>query len=549
MTPSQSTLHGPIATNRSRIAIASGFLLLIGVLLFWGLDNYALWDDEALNALGAKGVLETGDTTILVDHGRNIVLYADGLLSVNLHDRSTPPLPAYITAISFHLFGQTSLTARLPFAIMGLLTVAALLWCAIKNTNSRAFIVTLGIALACNVSLLLYLRQSRYYAATCFFSVLVVLLYIYRDRRRLYVWLLPLASIGLFFSNYMNFMALFIAMLADYVFFEHRHRKIPLRDWLICLVPIIVVCGLACLVWNPYKTELGTSVVSRNTIWDRIMLFFWFCRDINACEFVSYGAIIAIFGVGIWKKDTIILRGILAIVIYMIFVVAVMPQARAMTSVGDVRYIMPIIPLLIWLSARVITILSKNCAPFAMILALVAFTTNVFNGGMFTKSGVASTPIKFVKELKNSPEDPYRKTSNWINENLKTNATAWVLPRHMVFPLLFHSPQLTYAWQVPYPPVAKQYENLPRPFYKGLELPDYIICFGPSIIEVAKFIQKNRLPYAHIQTVDVFWKDLHRPELFWRSFESIKNYNRNVEAVYVLKRVHSGPLPASRPLK
>ena len=531
-----------IIINRSKIAVACGFLLLIGALLFWNLGGYALWDDEALNALGAKGVLETGDTTLLVDHGRNIVLYADGRLSVNLHDRSTPPLPAYATAVSFFLFGQTSFTARLPFAVMGLLTIATLLWCAVKNTKGHAFIVTLGVALACNVSLLLYLRQSRYYAATCFFSVLVVLFYIYRDRKRLYVWLMPLASIGLFFSNYMNFAALFIALLVDYVFFEHRSRKISIREWLICLIPIIVICGLGCLVWNPYKTELGTSVASGNTIWDRIVLFFWLCRDINTCEFVSYGAIIAMFAVGIWKKDTIILRGILAIVVYMVFVVAVMPQARAMTSVGDVRYIMPIIPLLIWLSARAITVISKNRTALAAIFALVAFTTNAFNGGMFTKSGFASTPLKFIKEIKNPPEDPYKKTSNWINENIKTNATAWVLPGHMVFPLLFHSPQLTYAWQVPYPPVAKQYENLPRPFYRGLDLPDYIICFGPSIAEAVKFIQHNKLPYAHVQTVDVFWKDLYRPELFWRRFEPIKNYNRNIEAVYILKRVHASHL-------
>ena len=40
-----------------------------------------------------------------------------------------------------------------------------------------------------------------------------------------------------------------------------------------------------------------------------------------------------------------------------------------------------------------------------------------------------------------------------------------------------------------------------------------------------------------VATLDFFWKDLYRPELFWRTFKPITGYNKNIEAIYVFKHV------------
>src|SRR5579885_1920033 len=90
-------------------------LLAWAFLLFAQLGHYALWDDEALTALSAKAIQATGDTGVLLDHG-NIVAYRDGLLIHHFADRSTPPLSAYLCALSFDCFGISAFTARLPFA-------------------------------------------------------------------------------------------------------------------------------------------------------------------------------------------------------------------------------------------------------------------------------------------------------------------------------------------------------------------------------------------------------------------------------------------------
>jgi len=67
------------------------------LLLFIYLCHYALWDDEAKIELTSEGVLQTGDTSIVIGH--NILAYRNGLLVRDRHDRSTPPLPAYLAQL------------------------------------------------------------------------------------------------------------------------------------------------------------------------------------------------------------------------------------------------------------------------------------------------------------------------------------------------------------------------------------------------------------------------------------------------------------------
>lgn len=69
-------------------------------------------------------MLQTGDTSIVIGH--NILAYRNGLLVRDRHDRSTPPLPAYLAAVSMKAFGKTVLAAWLPFALFGLGTVILL---------------------------------------------------------------------------------------------------------------------------------------------------------------------------------------------------------------------------------------------------------------------------------------------------------------------------------------------------------------------------------------------------------------------------------------
>jgi hypothetical protein len=49
--------------------------------------------------------------------------------------------------------------------------------------------------------------------------------------------------------------------------------------------------------------------------------------------------------------------------------------------------------------------------------------------------------------------------------------------------------------------------------------------------------------YRPVAKLDVFWKDLYRPELFWRTFSPITNYNKDRDVVFIFKRAETPNSP------
>src|SRR3984885_4305709 len=112
------------STKTTRTAAwASGIILAASaILLFARLGHYALWDDEAITAMTARGVWRTGDTSAWVDD-HNLLAYRNGLLIKHFADRYTPPLQFYLLAPFMGLLGESSFVCRLPFAICGVISV------------------------------------------------------------------------------------------------------------------------------------------------------------------------------------------------------------------------------------------------------------------------------------------------------------------------------------------------------------------------------------------------------------------------------------------
>jgi hypothetical protein len=161
---------------------------------------------------------------------------------------------------------------------------------------------------------------------------------------------------------------------------------------------------------------------------------------------------------------------------------------------------------------------------------------NLPDGGSLTDRGIF-TLSEFIAEITADNLDPYSMTAAWVNKNIPDNASVWVMPGPMTYPLMFHAPGPVYAWQLPYPPQG-QFVGLPDIFFRRKIPPDYMICFGPvyqAILRSFKESKRSDLNYKHIATINCFWKDVNRPELFWRSFTPITVFNRELEAIYVFK--------------
>jgi hypothetical protein len=106
---------------------------------------------------------------------------------------------------------------------------------------------------------------------------------------------------------------------------------------------------------------------------------------------------------------------------------------------------------------------------------------------------------------------------------------------------MFHAPELVYAWQLNETQRREgQFSKLPLIHFKGVQMPDYIIVFGPLVVQVREMLRQwksNGVNFTNISVINVFWKDLYRPELFWRSFTTIPSPYKQTQCVYVFKKV------------
>lgn len=509
-------------------------LLFSSFLLFQNLGHYALWDDETYTALGAKGVLKTGDTSAVIDH--NIVGFRGGIMLKELCDRFTPPLPTYLAAASFFVLGANSFAARFPFALCGLASLLLIvIW--LRRAKAPPLIWNLMlIAILGNASLFLYFRQSRYYAPVILSAIGLGYLYCNWRRTRLHILLFAFVSVCLFASNCIVFLEVYAALAVDYLFWGRRTIKLPLADWLLLFGPQAVAGIAISMVWNPFSTHHGGALFANNPM-QRVTLFFWNLRDLNASEFGVVALLIAAPFLYFRHHDLWIIRGCIAILVSIAATCIFSPQPVALTSVADIRYIVPVIPLCILVEVLTLQSFPRQFRWTAIPLAILAFHTNFFNGGFFQKEGVHSSSINFVKELISPPGDPYSATARWIDQNVGEGQSIWVLPDYMTYPLMFHSPKAVYAWQLKWPP-EEQFKDLPRIQFFGQEPPDYIIAFGPVVHKLERAIRDWKRPdlsYQKIATIDYFWKDLYRPELFWRQSIPISNYSRESEAIYIFK--------------
>jgi hypothetical protein len=190
-----------IATTKTRSRIAAAIICAVAALvLLWRLNQPYLWQDEAATAVLAERLLRFGRP--LAYDGVNLITIdhfaAEDAASVNQRTRSPQAAVDFyvqrgdyktdttwkwqpwgqfvVAAISLKLLGATTLAARLPFAIAGILTVLILYRFVLARFDWRTAVLTSGF-LALNPYWILHCRQCRYYSLSSLFLVLTVASY------------------------------------------------------------------------------------------------------------------------------------------------------------------------------------------------------------------------------------------------------------------------------------------------------------------------------------------------------------------------------------
>jgi hypothetical protein len=183
------------------ISVQAVIVGLAAILLFWGLTEKDLWQDEAATAVLATRMLKFGRP--LAYDGVNLLTIdmqdEDDDASLSLRTREPRPAIEYfaqrgdfkpdttwkwqpwglfaIAAASIEVLGRTTLAARLPFALAGLATVPLLFRLVRRQFDSLLMAAFAALLLVCNSYWILHARQCRYYSVSSLFLVLTLLGY------------------------------------------------------------------------------------------------------------------------------------------------------------------------------------------------------------------------------------------------------------------------------------------------------------------------------------------------------------------------------------
>ncbi len=204
-----------------RIAAIAALALCV-TAIFWRLDGVPLWRDEATTAVWARLMVDSGDWLPYAfdrEAGQLLVQDDDG------HDINSRLLPAmqsylqfYVSAAGHWLFGDGTIAARLPFALVGL-GCLALLWSLGRRLGGPSWLpVALPFIASVSMYFLHAARQGRYYILVVF-ATLLLLLQVARYLRdpalgRKWSFHCQLCLVGcvLYAGNYLSFAATWLAL-------------------------------------------------------------------------------------------------------------------------------------------------------------------------------------------------------------------------------------------------------------------------------------------------------------------------------------------------
>jgi hypothetical protein len=512
-----------------------GASILGAILLFAGIGSHALWDDEAMDALNAKAILESGDTVAHVGH--NLVAYREGLLLVKGRQQGMPPLPGYLAASSMSLLGKTSFAARLPFTLCGVATIVLALCYACRLGLTWLELVIVSAALLGNVSFLLYFRNSHYYGPGIMLTTACLITYWMGLRTAASQILFGLFSALLLLSNYTWCVALYACIGMDVVLWRRDFFRMGVLPFIRVLTPPFIAGLIILWKWNPLGTKLG-GYLHGSTFAERVKLFFWNWRDMNNCEFISYGIILGALFFALFRGHVILRRLLLSLIVYTLVITALSTQLLETASLADIRYMAGALPICIAITAVILVMAVRKQILLGMGLTVVACGTSLLNGG-----NVRFLPEEYISEVFSPTEDPYKPAASWIRENVPDGDTVWVLPDYMAYPLMFHAPNAVYAWQLrPDQKKDDQFKDFPDIHFQGLVSPDYIVAFGPVVMQLRSMLEQWKsmgANYSEIYRMNTFWKDLYRPELFWRTFHPIRDFDPETQGIYIFKKQKS----------
>jgi 4-amino-4-deoxy-L-arabinose transferase-like glycosyltransferase len=540
------------------IIVASGYLCLAR------LDSPALWDDEAHVAIFARNFLKTGSWSAW--DGRNIIVDRNGAyLDANL-DHRMPQLDYVMTAVSFRIFGVSTWSSRLPFALAG--CVALLFFWRLMKVEFRATgaleLYALS-ALAFSTNFLLNVRTCRYYAFSILLTVAICYCYsrFLQTRRFVFAAGIAIGAILMFVTSALNCGALLFALAVRHAVFHLRTLTWRGSGKLALSACIFLILAVPYAVWYvvPFSEAARIDMMlsglpKESRLMSGMTKFLWNLREINMMNAVPWtiaGLLGYLLFVNTKDSESVVAPArewAVMIVAFSLFTGFFSPQPVWVTRMADVRYLSAILPLFAGLVAVGIWFIHRYSPAIGVAILAVYLSCNILAIEFWNPQWRWRWLFPaFLAEVHRPYPTSCSEVVKFLSDRTNQDEVVWVSPDYMTKPLvLYVGDKLRFAWALdPRTPLpADKLRELNVPVFRDRYFPQWVIAFGaqPQVVENLQFFSrpheengnKIRFSYRAVAMLNVYWAQTQRPELPWHSFGPRRNFNPEAEAVYIFKR-------------
>ncbi|GJL79444.1 MAG: hypothetical protein NPINA01_24330 [Nitrospinaceae bacterium] len=224
-----------------------GLLFLLpysALLIFLGLGDGTLQVDEGMDTFISTTIQKYG-LPMHSDGVNTTMLFADIYDGLFIYRTW---VPYYLQAFSLSVFGNTTFAARLPFALVGVISVLSLYLLALKLTGNKITAFLSALFLASSVPALIYFRTARYVGFSILLTILLIYFYLQIfDDKKWKTFPFIITAILFFHSMYVAFAGIILGILIHFLL----HRK-TIRADNARMVPrcaaIIACCTLPWLI-------------------------------------------------------------------------------------------------------------------------------------------------------------------------------------------------------------------------------------------------------------------------------------------------------------
>ena len=454
--------------------IGAVLLLLTSLIVFPGLGSTRLWVDEAHTAVVAHNISKSGLPKAW--DGKNLVsIFGDrrdirrGLYIWQAW------LPSYLAGASIAIFGSNSFGARFPFAIAFVLLIG-LSYRIFRRWDPdypHRSLLAAVLMITC-VALLLHARQCRYYVLAPLFNLLIVDAYIHvlENPKPRYIAGLVFWFTLLFNSFYPGAPVMGLALGLDLLIRRPRGQVVKALFFAAAVFTLVnLPVALFCRVWGrQFGVQPGYSDLP---VFGAYLLRY--ALTVNTFFF----PLIIVLVAGLWRWRDLLPKVRTDKTVFVLLVVCGV-QLVLFALISDypfTRYLVGIVPFVMFLGARCVWSLAQGRAWLAWTLVLVMATTNMLhlvplpllrwtslqdaqwtvagvNVGFLEPGNVGLSYAKGeVKEIINTPLssplvsylkstlNPPRGPIDWIVDHLRENASPAdrVKITYGDLPLMFHT--------------------------------------------------------------------------------------------------------------